>query len=62
VSFAAIVVGLLAGAPCFGAILEATDSYRAAWGAFAALSVLVAVVMALAGGAIHRECARAQAR
>ena len=62
VSFAAIVVGLLAGAPCFGAILEATDSYRAAWGAFAALSVLVAVVMALAGGAIHRECERAQAR
>jgi MFS family permease len=62
VSFAAIVVGLLAGAPCFGAILQATDSYRAAWGAFAGLSVLVAVVMALAGGAIHRECARAQAR
>ncbi len=62
VSFAAIVVGLLAGAPCFGAILQATDSYRAAWGAFAALSVLVAVVMALAGGAIHRECERAQAR
>jgi ACS family hexuronate transporter-like MFS transporter len=62
VSFAAIVVGLLAGAPCFGAILEATDSYRAAWGAFAALSILVAVVMALAGGAIHRECERAQAR
>ena len=62
VSFAAIVVGLLAGAPCFGGILQATDSYRAAWGAFAALSVLVAVVMALAGGAIHRECERAQAR
>jgi MFS family permease len=61
VSFAAIVVGLLAGAPCFGAILQATDSYGAAWGAFAALSVLVAVVMALAGGAIHRECERAQA-
>jgi hypothetical protein len=55
------VVGLLAGAPCFGAILQATDSYGAAWGAFAALSVLVAVVMALAGGAIHRECERAQA-
>ena len=49
VSFAAIVVGLLAGAPCFGAILQATDSYGAAWGAFAGLSVLVAVVMALAG-------------
>lgn len=62
VSFAAIVVGLLAGAPCFGVILAATDSYRAAWGAFAALSILVAVVMALAGGAIHRECERAQAR
>lgn len=62
VSFAAIVVGLLAGAPCFGAILQATDSYGAAWGAFAALSVLVALVMTLAGGAIHRECERAQAR
>ncbi|HUG38385.1 MAG TPA: hypothetical protein VML54_15615 [Candidatus Limnocylindrales bacterium] len=55
------MVGLLAGAPCFGAILQATDSYRAAWGAFAALSVLVAAVMALAGGAIHRECERAPA-
>ena len=61
VSFAAIVVGLLAGAPCFGAILQATDSYGAAWGAFRALSVLVAVVMALAGDAIHGECERAQA-
>ena len=60
VSFAAIVVGLLLGAPLFGAVLEASDSYAAAWGLFAALSLLVAAVMALLGGAIHRECVRAR--
>jgi len=60
VSFAAIVVGLLLGAPLFGAVLEASDSYEAAWGVFAALSLLVAAVMALLGGAIHRECERAR--
>ena len=60
VSFAAIVVGLLLGAPLFGTVLEANDSYGAAWGVFAALSLLVAAVMALLGGAIHRECVRAR--
>lgn len=60
VSFAAIVVGLLLGAPLFGGVLEASDSYEAAWGVFAALSLLVASVMALWGGAIHRECIRAR--
>ena len=60
VSFAAIVVGLLLGAPLFGAVLEVSDSYEAAWGVFAALSLLVAAVMALLGGAIHRECVRAR--
>jgi len=60
VSFAAIVVGLLLGAPLFGAVLEASDSYGVAWGIFAALALLVATVMALLGGAIHRECVRAR--
>jgi len=60
VSFAAIVVGLLLGAPLFGAVLESSDSYEAAWGVFAALSLLVAAAMALLGGAIHRECERAR--
>jgi sugar phosphate permease len=56
VSFAAIVVGLLTGAPLFGAVLQALDSYRAAWTVFACLSGLVAVVVALSAAAIHREC------
>jgi ACS family hexuronate transporter-like MFS transporter len=56
VSFAAIVVGLLAGAPIFGVVLQAFDSYRAAWTVFALLSALVAVVVAAYAGAIHREC------
>jgi predicted MFS family arabinose efflux permease len=60
VAFAAIVVGLLLGAPLFGLVLEASDSYRAAWAVFATLSALVALLMALAGGAIHRECERAR--
>jgi predicted MFS family arabinose efflux permease len=55
VSFAAIVVGLLSGAPVFGAMLQMFDSYAAAWALFAALSAVVAVVVALAGAAIHRE-------
>jgi hypothetical protein len=41
-------------------VLEARDSYGAAWAVFAALSALVALLMALAGGAIHRECERAR--
>jgi cyanate permease len=53
-------VGLILGAPVFGVVLEASDSYRAAWAVFAALSVLVALLMALAGNAIHRECERAR--
>ena len=31
VAFAAIVVGLIVGAPVFGLVLEARDSYSAAW-------------------------------
>jgi ACS family hexuronate transporter-like MFS transporter len=61
VAFGAIVLGLLVGAPVFGVVLEARDSYAAAWAVFAALAALVAVVMALAGEAVHRECARARA-
>jgi hypothetical protein len=60
VSFAAIVVGLLLGAPLFGSVLEVSDSYGAAWGTFAVLSMAVAGAMALLGGAIHRECLRAR--
>jgi len=60
VAFAAIVVGLMLGAPVFGVVLEASDSYRVAWAVFAALSALMALLMALAGGAIHRECERAR--
>jgi MFS family permease len=56
VSFAAIVVGLLSGAPLFGVILNVFDSYRAAWAAFALLSALVAAVVAVKAGAIHHEC------
>jgi MFS transporter, ACS family, hexuronate transporter len=56
VSFAAIVVGLLIGAPIFGLVLQALDSYRAAWMVFALLSGRVAVVVAAKAAAIHREC------
>ena len=62
VSFAAIVVGLLTGAPIFGGVLEAFDSYAAAWTALATLSTAVAVVVALSGAAIHRESQTVQAR
>jgi len=55
VSFAAIVVGLLSGAPLFGTILQLSDSYAAAWAVFAALSAVVGVVVAVFGAAIHRE-------
>ena len=51
----AIVVGLLSGAPLFGTILQLFDSYAAAWAVFAALSAVVAVVVAVFGAAIHRE-------
>jgi ACS family hexuronate transporter-like MFS transporter len=56
VSFAAIVVGLLTGAPMFGIVLQICDSYGAAWTAFALLSAGVAVVVAVFAGPIHREC------
>jgi MFS transporter, ACS family, hexuronate transporter len=56
VSFAAIVVGLLSGAPLFGLTLQAFDSYGAAWTVFAVLSGLVGLVVAIFGAAIHREC------
>ena len=62
VSFAAIVVGLLTGAPIFGLTLQAFDSYGAAWTVFAVLSGVVAVVVAACGAAIHRECQPALAR
>jgi MFS family permease len=56
VSFAAIVVGLLVGAPIFGVVLQAFDSYRAAWLVFASFSAVVAIVVATYAAAIHREC------
>jgi len=56
VGFAAIVVGLLVGAPTFGLVLQAFDAYGAAWAVFAILSGLVALVVAGYGAAIHREC------
>ena len=62
VSFAAIVLGLLAGAPLFGLVLQAFDSYGASWTVFAALSGVVALVVAVFGAAIHRECTPALAR
>jgi ACS family hexuronate transporter-like MFS transporter len=55
VAFAAIVLGLLAGPPLFGLLLEATDSYAVAWAVFASLSGLVALVCLAAGPAIDRE-------
>src|SRR5882672_6122341 len=62
VSFAAIVVGLLAGAPIFGLVLQAFDSYGASWTVFAGLSGVVALVVAAFGAAIHRECRPTLAR
>ncbi|HUF93097.1 MAG TPA: MFS transporter [Candidatus Limnocylindria bacterium] len=62
VSFAAIVVGLLAGAPLFGLVLEASDSYAIAWTVFAAAAALVAVVVAAFSPSIDRECRTAALR
>lgn len=56
VAFAAIVVGLLAGAPIFGLILEAFDTYAMAWTFFALTAAAIAVLVAAFAGAIHREC------
>jgi MFS transporter, ACS family, hexuronate transporter len=61
VAFGAIVLGLLVGAPLFGAVLEARDSYGAAWLVFAGLALAVALAMAVTGETIHRECALARA-
>jgi MFS family permease len=58
VAYAAIVLGLLAGPPAFGLLLEGWDSYAAAWAVFAALSALVAAAMLAGGGAVDRECRR----
>jgi MFS family permease len=55
VAFTAIVLGLLAGPPVFGLLVESTDSYAVAWAVFAALSGLVALVCLAAGPAIDRE-------
>jgi MFS transporter, ACS family, hexuronate transporter len=55
VAFASIVLGLLAGPPVFGALLERFDSYAVAWAVYAALSGLVALISVLAGPAIDRE-------
>src|SRR6266404_5133691 len=62
VSFAAIVIGLLAGAPTFGLVLQAFASYGASWTVFAGLSGVVALVVAAFGAAIHRECQPTLAR
>ena len=59
VAFGVIVVGLLVGAPVFGAVLVSRDSYGAAWAVFAVLAAAIALVIAVSGEAIHRECARA---
>jgi sugar phosphate permease len=55
VAMACLIAGILVGSPVFGVLLEATDSYRIAWTAFAILSLSVAAAFATAGGAIHRE-------
>jgi MFS family permease len=55
VAMAFILGGILVGAPLFGLLLEATDSYGVTWTAFALLSLAVAVAFATAGRAIHRE-------
>ena len=54
VAYASIVVGLLVGPPAFGLLLEGSDSYAAAWTAFAALSALVTITMLSAGPMINR--------
>lgn len=62
VSFAAIVVGLLTGAPIFGLVLDASDSYAAAWTVFATAAALVAIMVAIFSTAIDRECRAAALR
>ena len=55
VAMAFILGGILVGAPLFGAILDATDSYTVAWSAFALLALAVGVALAAGGRAIARE-------
>lgn len=55
VGMAFILGGILAGAPLFGAVLDATDSYTLAWSAFALLALAVGVALAAGGRAIARE-------
>jgi len=59
VAFGVIVVGLLVGAPLFGAVLVSRDSYGAAWAVFAALAALIAIVMDR-GGRGHPPRVRAR--
>lgn len=61
VAMAFIVTGILVGAPTFGAILEGTDSYAVAWGAFAGLALATAAALFAAAGPVQRE-ADARAR
>jgi predicted MFS family arabinose efflux permease len=55
VAMGVIFAGIPLGAPLFGLILEATDSYAAAWATFATLSAAVAGGLAFARRAIHRQ-------
>jgi len=55
VGMAFIILGILIGAPAFGAILEASDSWSAAWGSLAVLSAAAALALSVAGSVIHRE-------
>ncbi len=55
VAMASILGGILVGAPLFGALLDATDSYAVAWTVFALISLGAAVALAGGGRAIARE-------
>jgi MFS transporter, ACS family, aldohexuronate transporter len=57
-AFASIVVGLLIGPTVFGLLLVGSNSYKAAWAAFAGIATLVTLAALLAGPAIDRESAR----
>jgi MFS family permease len=55
VAMASILGGILVGAPLFGALLDATDSYAVAWTTFSLLSAAAATALAAGGRAIARE-------
>jgi predicted MFS family arabinose efflux permease len=55
VAMGVIFAGIPLGAPLFGLILEASDSYATAWATFAALSAAVAAALALARRPIHGQ-------